>query len=233
MHTAACSPILGVPAKLPSSLLPSLSAASPQAERAPPDALPRPSFTRPCRDSLLPVPVYSVETTRDHVLRVFRKCSLESPGGCCASQALSSRCPGYTRTRSPGFHPGGGAEPGPTGAAVLLKAHRHPQLINFNMPLLPLPGSTGQGLWLWLEWVLSRGEKSEHPVLPAPVLIASHPLPPSPEPSGCGEPLRQPILLWGRFEDIMVQGSLVLAKGRSPGMDGGVGELPVGLPPAW
>lgn len=40
-----------------------------------------PFFTRPCRDLLPPMPVYAVETTRDHVLRVFSKvCFLEALG---------------------------------------------------------------------------------------------------------------------------------------------------------
>lgn len=100
VHTVACGP-LGVPAKLPSSP-PSLHPVSPPASspqpRAPPDALSHPFFTHPCRDSLLPVPVYSMETTRDHVLQSSKVFSRAQ--GCCASQALSSRSPA-THVRGP------------------------------------------------------------------------------------------------------------------------------------
>lgn len=95
--------------------------------------------------------------------------SLLEPRGCCASPALSSLSPGCAHGHQvPRMWR---CRAGPTGAAVL-ETHRHSQLIDFKMPLLPLPGSMG-GV------AVVEGEKSEYPT------------PPHPSPPDGGFPQRQ------------------------------------------
>lgn len=53
--------------------------------------------------------------------------------------------------------------PGPRVLPCSLKRTVILSLIGFTMPLLPLPGSTGQGLWVRVERALLSGEKPEYP----------------------------------------------------------------------
>lgn len=87
------------------------------------------------------------ETTGDHVIRFQsfgRVLSQHCPGECRASQAQSSLCPGGAHSH---LIPPLWRLP-TTGQEVLLcflNAPSFSAVIDFKMPLLPLPGSTGQG----------------------------------------------------------------------------------------